>query len=198
MLKANINNANILKAREREYLVIELLQKHKYLTSKHLCNFIPWRYDVCTRTLLRMAASGEIKRWRSSKTSNYIYYLGKRTENMNHWLLLASTYCYLVKKYRIKHWETELQFSMIRPDGYTRDLNAFVEVDLATNPFNKVPLYHRLYESDEWITEETPKKEGAFWFPRIIVVTARKNALLKRMEQENQLGLDFVLLDKEI
>lgn len=131
------------------------------------------------------------------KNNEYIFYLGKKSENWRHWVLLNSCFCYLKRKYKVQEWQTEVPYSMIRPDAYCRQINAYIEVDLGTNPFNKIPLYTRLYDTDEWL-QHAPKENGEYLFPSIIVVTTRKKHIIKRASQENKLGLNVIIWDKQL
>lgn len=133
--------------------------------------------DKCARikaqTRLKMLFDNKyIKRIRSDINSEYIYYQ-KKTQFLNHQILLVDVYLYLLHiEGDILEFTPEIVFADIRPDAkvvfddYTFEHTFLVEVHRGFNPFDQ-QKYEDFYYSKVW-------KEYFEVFPKILVVSDRK------------------------
>ncbi|MHB1042373.1 MAG: replication-relaxation family protein [Eubacteriales bacterium] len=140
----------------------------------------------------------------------YAYYRDQRPGKLRH--LIGVNWVRLWLESRLKSWETlhsfeyEPDYGLLRADAFAAVKNVatgkmrffFVEVDRATNGFDKVEKYCQLYESGgyrgRWWVELTDR------FPAVLVVTTdpeRAGLIQAAAKKENGAGLEFkvMLLD---
>lgn len=142
----------------------------------------------------------------------YLYYIGRRPAQLEHRVMVSWAYLYITATLasweRLEEWRLEDVCGDLRsdavagirivPTGEWRFV--FVEADASDNPFDKVCLYNRLYNSQAYL--------GAWWaekarrFPPIVVVThseGRKRAILDKVRRKNVNGLRWeVVTVKEV
>lgn len=151
-----------------------------------------------------------VKRCRFSPLEPYCYYIGSKPGNLEHTLALNWVYIWFIKG--LKSWEqihcfnTEVVYGELRCDAFVAIKNkvtgkiklCFVELDRATNPFDKVPKYNHFYQTDGY--RKCWWYDVADRFPVVLIVTTthkRAANIQKRIDAENINGLEFktVLLD---
>lgn len=153
------------------------------------------------RLLKLMRQEKQLKRLRL-EDGTFAYYL-QRPQLIEH--LIGINWCRLWLEKQAQSWEQpqwfyEVKFRSVRTDGllllrntFTGHYRAFLlEYDRATNPFNKITLYNRVYQNMEY---------NVFWwskylkrFPPVMVVTTttkRADNIKQLIETENVHGLEF-------
>lgn len=157
--------------------------------------------------LLKLYRQGKLNRARGEDC--YCYYLNDKPPGMvKH--LLATNWVRLWFLQQCASWEIlqswtyEQDYRILRADGFASIKNnmtgkfrfAFVEMDRATNSFNKAVLYNKLFgQQDKHLL-------GKWWFaltdvfPTILIVTTtntRKNAIQGQIESQNKNNLVFTV-----
>lgn len=136
----------------------------------------------------------------------YTYYLNRQPGMIRH--LIATNWVRIWSEKTLSSWERlhswsyEQDYKVLRSDGFIAVRNAikdsyrfmFVEMDMNTNPFNKVKIYNKLFELEKyshwWWVKLTER------FPPILIVTLddkRKRSIQSNIEHENVNGLEFIV-----
>jgi hypothetical protein len=125
----------------------------------------------CRDRLQILTEQHHLNRIRGSVNTNYIYFIGKQPQQMQHGLTRANFYTRMKASYDLKTFVPEYQFEKIRSDAYM-EFNlfniryaAFVEVQLSSG--NMQEKYDSLYLKSDW-------KNHWLSFPLVIIVTNRK------------------------
>lgn len=166
--------------------------------------------------ILREHKAKKLKRRRVDVTVPYVYFPAgmQWNQKVEHYLALNWVYIALVKQ--IKQW-FKLQ-AFVREyfcqwgDGHlladalavlnnttTKKLRpVFIEVDRGSsnNRFDKVTKYTAYYQSKEWVQQWWAQlyPEGRYRFPRVLVITDRRELVNKIIEKENKVGIRFTVL----
>lgn len=194
-----MNNAQRGYLRDREVVA---LVKRLGVANTDQVRALMFRFPTGLRKaqerLSVLTERGELNRCRIAPNEPYVYYVGRRPGQLDHRVMVSWAYCHVVSGLasweRLEEWRTEDVCGDLRsdavagirivPTGEWRFV--FVEADGGDNPFDKVSLYNRLYESQAYL--------GAWWaerasrFPSILVVThseGRKRTVLERIRREN-------------
>lgn len=151
--------------------------------------------------LLKLFKRGKLQRCTSE--GPYCYYLEKPGQ-LQHRVELNWVRIWLEKECRswekIHAWKYELDYGVLRADAFVAVKNCvtkkfrfmFIEMDRATNKFDKVKKYNRLYDTGRYL--------GDWWvgqtnrFPPILVVTTsrgRAKKIMQLAEEQNTANLEF-------
>lgn len=174
----------MLTKRDRQLMIF--LEDYGAAETKHLIQlFFP---NVSGRRarqrLTALTEQGHIKRQRSNINSDYVYYLDKKPQQLEHTLIRVDVLCRLKALYTVLRHIPEFSIGECRADAYIelqkgggisseqhysikvaeQKYNFFLEVQLS-NRFNQ-SKYENLYNSGLW-QNELPA------FPRILVVSDR-------------------------
>ncbi|WP_051534132.1 replication-relaxation family protein [Desulfitibacter alkalitolerans] len=192
----------------RDRRILEAINKHGVLDTDQIevlfFNGIKNSKRIAQKRLLKLYETKKIKRGRDIPGAPFYYYSGKKSDQLDH--LLSVNWVYIWTMANLRSWEQLLSFEyeqdyrILRCDCFVGISNAvtkenkfyFVEVDLGSNPFDKVSKYNNLYQSGEY--------SGAWWvpktnrFPAILVVTNSKNRktnIEELIKKENTNNLEF-------
>lgn len=196
----------VLYWKQRDKKIIELIATWKCMSTnqiyKLLFHNINNGYSKASERLRSLIKQEKIRRKRVGR--EYIYYLGEWSAKWKHWHELCNYY--VKTNLNLKSWE-EMKFyqeflvGFIIADGFMTIKNTvkcdmqkyFIEIDLATNPFDKVSNYNKLFEKKDWANQwwADLNNENIARFPRIVIATLRPNVVHKHIERENKNNLKF-------
>ena len=194
----------------RDNEILERIEVHKCLNTEQIQILmfkgmtLGSRKRKCQQRLKKLTDQGKIRRWRYDLESPYAYFI-ERIGHMEHavllnWIVIWSELnlnsCEEI--YSIKY---EKDFGILRSDCFIAIKNTvtdsfrflLIEMDIhhASNKFNKVKKYNKLYESDlsdQWWSKLTDK------FPKILLVTnieRKLNKIVDLVKSENKNSLEF-------
>lgn len=190
----------------RDKEVLLTIEKYRALdTDQVKVLFFPSEYGKrkAQERLLKLYQKGKINRYRA-KDSPYYYYIGDKPGMITHLLSLNWVRIWLKKTCRT--WEKvhsftyEMEYKVLRSDGFVAIKNVatgkykfyFIEMDRATNEFDKVKKYNKMYDGmyykNSWWIDLTDR------FPAVLVVTTsrhRFNHIKECIKEQNKAGLEF-------
>lgn len=204
-----------LKGLKRDNLLLQTIEDWRVLNTQQVqamfFNKMKYGKRKSQDVLLRLHRRGKLNRSRGDDC--YYYYLtGKPPGMIKH--LLATNWVRLWFQQQCPSWERlhswvyEQDYKILRADGFAAVKNVmtgkyrftFVEMDRATNSFNKVQIYNKLFDHQD--------KHLLHWwwfaltevFPTILIVTTSptsKNAIQGQIEalNKNKLVITVELLD---
>jgi hypothetical protein len=169
--------------------------------------FFPFKTGLrkSQQVLLKLHTAGKIGRWKHE--SGYVY--GSKSGRWEHRLMVnyVRTWFKIITQgwASVHSWIYEPDYTFIRADSLVTLKTdhgfrfAFIEVERASdkNRFNKVQKYNALYEA-----VNSGKYQESFWvkmgsvFPEthiICLTEERKKIALRRVQEDNRNGLDFVV-----
>ena len=194
------------KGLNRDKAIIKAIEDYQALNTEQVRVMFFDRIDCGQRKaqerLLKLHRSGKLKRKKIDDI--YTYYIDKQPGMTKHliatnWVRIWS-YKNLPSWEKLHSWNYEQDYKILRCDGFIAVRNAmkdsyrfiFVEMDMNTNPFDKVIKYNKLFESEKyshwWWVSLTER------FPPILIVTLdsnRKKAIQGIVEGQNKNDLEF-------
>jgi DNA-binding Lrp family transcriptional regulator len=142
----------------------------------------------CQQRLTELVRQKRIKRYRDYVSQDYLYYVGKKPQQVEHDLLRTDVFMKL-RQYDLQEFIPEFSYGNLRADGYFELGNDpwFLEIQLSTS-FNQ-EKYEALYRRLDW-------RERWREFPKVLVVAA-KNIKIEHSDVEfYMVGCDLVGLEK--
>ena len=161
----------------------------------------------CQERMKKLFDAGKVQRWKGE--DGFVYSLEEQRGRWKHKLMANWVRTWLTSTCKqwekIHSFEYEQDYGFLRADGLVVIKNnitgkfrfIFLEIDRATNAFDKVPKYNKLLQEqhkyDRWWMKVAEN------FPDILVVTtteARRQKILEHVkaENENKLVFDVKLL----
>ena len=217
-VSANSTIPSVQIGRERDKKIIELISEHGPFTRDQVQQLVfpahKWP-QKCSQRLNKLAKAGKIKRLRFEDVGQFVYYAGKWTHKSEHQLMVNDVYVSLITQKKSwfklqalqREYRCQWDSGELWADALVVLINTakdtlkpvFAEVDRATNPFNKVEIYTQYYLSRAWCGSWWAKKdtEGAYTFPRVLVVTDRPERVRRAIEKDNAEGLRFTVATVE-
>lgn len=113
---------------------------------------------TCNERLRKLVDYGYLKRWRRNVNSNYIYYVRRKTTQLEHCSFIAKTYLWIKQQeYIIEKFKREVTIENLRADALCKikdmkkDGYLIVEVELSNNNISKKLMkYEDLYLSNQY------------------------------------------------
>lgn len=204
-LKGGGNINQRLKGCRRDNDILTALEQYRALNTDQVWvkffSDIPTGRRKAQERLLKLQQRKQVNRYRL-ENGTFAYYLHK-PKLIEH--LIGVNWGRLWLERQARSWETtqwqyEVKFRSLRADGllllrnnFTGKYRAFlVEHDCATNPFNKVKLYNKAYQEEEYTVHWWAKYLSRF--PPIVVITTtpvRAKNIQKIIATENICNLEF-------
>lgn len=196
--------------RERDAKIVDLIRESGPYNREQIQALLFPNHtgpQKCSQRLGKLVQRGKIKRLKFNDSGQYVYYADKWSQKSEHTLMVNWVYVALVQQK--KSWFKLQAFTReyhCRWDGgelladalivlkntQTGTLKAvLVEVDRDPNRFDKIPRYTEYYRSNAWVPLWWAQKDGEGYhtFPRLLVVTERKERVLRAIERDNAEGL---------
>ncbi len=202
---------NHQKGFRRDRAIISLVEQLGVLSTEQIeCLFFREEKQNQSRTLAqrrlkKLTQKGKLKRIRESLDQPYYYYIpGQKPGQIEHRLGVAWMYAWLALGFKswqgLHSFQMEADYKILRADAFAAIKNTvtdkfafcFLELDLATNPFDKIKKYNQLYASENYAS--------SWWvhlaerFPPVIVATeneGRLKTIRQKLAAENEHGLEF-------
>jgi hypothetical protein len=186
--------------RSRDEKILATVEQFGCVGASHIARmfFSTHKYseDKARKRLRSLTARNAIQ---CSKGLSNTYYIGNAIKQSRHNLARLEAYLKLMEQKQ--HYEDikvyfEVPICQARADLFVSIHNKFtnsksytiIEIDLATNPFDKVELYNNIFDGDEWTKLWWAKGEVAR-FPRIIVYTTRPDVVKECFTTQNRNNL---------
>jgi DNA-binding Lrp family transcriptional regulator len=120
----------------------------------------------CQQRLTQLVKQKKLKRYRDYVSQDYLYYTGKKPDQIEHDLIRVEVYKRL-SVINLQEFIPEFSYGRLRSDAYfiIDDQNWFLEVQLSTG-FNQ-EKYEMLYRRLDW-------RERFEEFPSVLVVTNKR------------------------
>lgn len=146
--------------------------------------------------LSKMHTAGKVKRFRISADTPFIYYMDRKSGQIEHLLSVNWVYVWFnvnCNNWRsIWYWQTEIDYKILRCDALCGIKNSFtgevdfyfVELDRSNNRFDKVEKYNKFYEDDMYTSQWWVKYSNKF--PTVICVTENINRMKVIKEAINE------------
>lgn len=196
--------------RERDAKIVDLIRESGPYNREQIQALLFPNHtgpQKCSQRLGKLVQRGRIKRLKFGDSGQYVYYADKWTQKSEHTLMVNWVYVALmtqrkswfkvqafVREYHCRwdggeFWADALIVLTNTQTGALK--TALVEVDRDPNRFSKVPRYAEYYCSNAWCGLWWAKKdaEGYHPFPRLLVVTERRERVLAAVERDN-VGVD--------
>ena len=198
----------------RDKEIIRAIEEHRALDANQITQlfFSNLKYGKrkAQGRLAKMAENKQLKRCRYALNEPYVYYMDKKSGQLDHLVATNWVYVWLTGKLQtwetLYHWSYEVDLGIIRPDAFCGVKNTitgaiswwFVELDRSENKFDKVSKYNKYYSERLYQGQWWAKQTKAF--PRILVVTdsaSRYKTIKELVEEDNTHGLrfDVMMLD---
>lgn len=200
---------NCLNARQkgsrRDREIVHAVEEYGVLNTEQVTALFFSRIQYGQRKaqerLLKLYKRERLQRWPGEVP--YCYYL-KKPGQLQHKIGLNWIRIWLEKECRswekMHAWKYELDHGVLRADGFVAVKNPitkkfrfmFIEMDRATNEFDKVKKYNKLYESGKYLGDWWVKL--SWRFPPILVVTTsrgRMEKIVQLVEEQNTANLEF-------
>jgi len=193
--------------KQRDNRIVALVAKWRYMNTAqvhyYLFSQIGNGYAKAGERLRSLTKRQKLKRTKVGR--EYVYHIENWDSKWLHWHEMCNYHIKLEKEK--KTWEMldyYLEFTAgdIRADMFVVKNNVvaktkskfFVEIDRATNPFDKVSAYNQLFESRKWARAwwADLNNEGVARFPHIVIVTVRPEAVEGCIRRENKNNLKFI------
>jgi predicted transcriptional regulator len=91
---------------ERDYLIIEFLEKFKVATTSQIKELFFPSINTCRRRLKKLIEYKEIKRLRDNINRDYIYFI-KEPKQLKHSLAVTDFYINMNKRYKMTNFKVE-------------------------------------------------------------------------------------------
>jgi hypothetical protein len=174
---------------KRDHEIIRFIEDFNLANTSNIKDmFFPKaQLQSCQKRLAKLYKQGHIKRDRGNINADYMYYLGKRPQQIEHSAMRLDFFMKAYRTFDIYEFQTEYIIDNIKSDAYFeleykgKDYGLFLEVQLS-NGFDQ-DKYEKLYFSGKW-------REHWDTFPCIIVLTNR-NIKIK------QSSLKFIIMDTD-
>lgn len=179
---------------EKDPLICEFIEKFHAARMSHISRMFYKEFkhsdNLARRRLLKLTERKHLNRTREHLNAEFVYYMGKKSRNVYHHLLVTELYVTLneLKSVEILHINVEKKIKDLQPDAYIilkhngKVLHYFVEVHRSNNPLDKkIEKYNKLSEGDfqEYFPEikELFPNAKKFAFPKLLFITDRKVSL---------------------
>jgi hypothetical protein len=141
----------------------------------------------CQQRLTALVKQKKIKRFRGYASQDYLYYIDKRPDQIEHDLLRIDVFMRL-RNYDLQDFRPEFTYGHLRSDGYFElgDVAWFLEIQLSTG--NVQEKYEALHRRLDWRQE---------WevFPSVLIVTNKKIKIETTDINFKIIGCDLIGLD---
>jgi hypothetical protein len=161
---------------KRDQTIINFLEDFRIANTGQLHRLFfpntPVQYS--SRRLKYLFDEGYIKRTRSTLTSGYAYYVGKKSGQMHHDLIRVELFITLKQLYTITEWGNEATIGNIRPDAvaiiddHGIKFPVFIEIHL-NNRFD--------FDKYKELLKTTDLKALFGLMPRVLICTEQKLTL---------------------
>lgn len=195
----------------RDRKILESIGERKALNIEQIkILFFNQKYGLrkAQERLLLLYKRGKVRRKKVNQS--YVYFLEKEPGMLEH--LININWIRIWLELGCASWEKvhafsyESNYKILRSDGFmairnyvTGNFRLYIlEMDMATNAFDKIKKYNELYENDLY--------QNSWWikvankFPKIIIVTispSREQEILKKIIDENTSNLHFEVFQLE-
>jgi DNA-binding Lrp family transcriptional regulator len=173
--------------------VLRFIEDFHVATTQHIHElaFSDVTLRRCQQRLTRLVAQKRIKRYRDYVSQDYLYYVGKKPNQVEHDLLRVNVFMKL-RQYDLQEFTPEFAYEKLRSDAYAEILSNdcvsawFIEIQLSTG-FNQ-EKYEALHRRLDWREE---------WqeFPSVLIVTNKKIKLEPSDINFQTIGCDLSGLD---
>jgi hypothetical protein len=188
-------------------MLLRGIERYRALDTDQIrCIYFPFPAGQrkAQQRLLALTEAHKLTRRRAKKSGAYIYSLEEPTSLTEHLVALNWVRIWIetgLHDWEVVHaWNYEQDYKVLRTDAFCAVKNAitgsyrfnFVELDRATNKFEKVQRYCKLYNEDGYSSWWWAKL--AKFFPPVMLVTTepgRLPGIKKAIEESNSAGLEF-------
>jgi len=203
----------VQKGYHRDREIIRAVETHRALDANQIArlffNDLKYGKRKAQDRLAKMAENKLLKRCRYAINESYVYYLDKKSGQIEHLVATNWVYVWMLGKLQtwetLYHWSYEVDLGIIRPDALCGIKNTvtgavswwFIELDRSENKFDKVAKYSKYYGDKLYQGQWWAKQAKAF--PRVLVVTdseSRFKTIKGHIENENihNLRIEVMLL----